>query len=152
MSKTIVVEKNIIQTPLKNNTERKNSVEHNKLTPNAVSSIKATGLKNNYAHGGSKGNANRYFSELKSWLNNYKEYPADLKKAKIQGVVTVRFTINQQGLLEASSIKQSSGYSQLDESALILLKNASPMPAIPDFFNRDKLTIAIPIEYSLIDE
>lgn len=112
----------------------------------------ATGQRNDRTSGGNKGQGNRYFGVLKSWLNAHKTYPPELKKAKIQGVVTVRFTINQQGQLQQASIKVSSGSARLDQAALAMVQQASPMPAIPESLKRDRLTLALPVEYSLIDE
>jgi protein TonB len=112
----------------------------------------ATGQRNDRTSGGNKGQGHRYFGALKSWLNSHKTYPPELKKAKIQGVVTVRFTINQQGQLQQASIKVSSGNARLDQAALAMVQQASPMPAIPDSLKRDRLTLALPVEYSLIDE
>ncbi len=121
-------------------------------TNNQENRVRATGKKDSKYFGGKVGNANHYFILLKGWLNRHKDYPPELKKAKLQGIVTVRFTINLKGHLKASSIKQSSGLQLLDQAALLLLEKANPMPPIPEFFNRDSLTIALPIEYALIDE
>ena len=93
-----------------------------------------------------------YFLELMAWLNRYKEYPVDLKKKKKQGVVTVQFSINKQGEILDSGIIKSSGLADLDAAAIRMLKQANPLPGIPDSLGRDELTLAIPIEYSLITD
>ena len=93
-----------------------------------------------------------YFLELMAWLNRYKEYPIDLKKKKKQGVVTVQFSINKQGEILDSGIIKSSGLADLDAAAIRMLKQANPLPGIPDSLQRDQLTLAIPIEYSLITD
>ncbi|MFT6597156.1 energy transducer TonB [Cycloclasticus pugetii] len=91
-----------------------------------------------------------YFSSLIAWLNQYKNYPAALKKKKQEGVVTLKFTINKKGQLLSASVHKSSGYPLLDKAALDILDKASPMPAIPNSIPRDQLTLIIPLEYSLI--
>ena len=39
---------------------------------------------------------------------------------------------------------------ELDEAALKMLREADPVPGIPDDLGRDTLTLVIPVEYSLI--
>ena len=100
--------------------------------------------------GGVKGDSRSYFRSVMSWLNTHKEYPAELKKQKKQGVVTIRFSIDREGAVLSSTIEKSSGIPTLDSAALAMLSRASPLPPIPDAINRDTLTLVIPVEYSLI--
>lgn len=90
-----------------------------------------------------------YFAQLSAWLKRHQEYPEALKQARQQGTVVVRFTLNRQGQLLASSIKQSSGHSQLDQAALALLVSASPLPPLPDELPQQRVTLSVPIDYSL---
>ncbi|WP_319557713.1 TonB family protein [Thiomicrorhabdus sp.] len=100
--------------------------------------------------GNNKELINRYFSELKAWLNRHKEYPVRAKQNKEQGVAIVQFTIDRQGKVLSAKLKRSSGFKRLDHAALQMLQKANPLPAIPEFLGRDSLTLAIPVEYSLI--
>ena len=47
-------------------------------------------------------------------------------------------------------VKNGSGYPALDRAALDMVERANPVPAIPDALARDRLSLAIPIEFSLI--
>lgn len=94
----------------------------------------------------------RYIATLMRQLNRHKTYPPALKKAKTEGRVVLRFTLDKSGRLMASAVQQSSGHAELDRAAMEMLARASPLPAIPDFMARDELALAIPVEYSLITD
>ncbi|WP_226663507.1 energy transducer TonB [Microbulbifer aggregans] len=113
-------------------------------------SVRATGRHNHASAGATAGNAKTYFSALMAWLNRFKDYPAALKKEKIQGVVTVEFTIAKNGDITKAAIKKSSGHPELDAAAMSMLQNASPVPPIPESMNRETIKLVIPVEYSLI--
>jgi TonB family C-terminal domain len=112
--------------------------------------IKANGRSADKATGGKKGTVNRYFAKLMAELNKHKEYPVTLKKMKRQGVVTLQFSIDRNGVVTQAKVTSSSGYKGLDDAALEMLAKASPLPKIPKSMRQDSLTLAIPIEYSLL--
>lgn len=116
----------------------------------AVSSVQATGRAQQTETGGKVGSARDYFAEMMAWLNQYKHYPADAKKSKQQGIVSVQFTLNQAGDVIARTIKKSSGHALLDQAALAMFDAATPLPAIPEFMQRETLTVVLPIDFSLI--
>lgn len=112
---------------------------------------KATGSGSDKRAGGrNTGKTKNYFGELAAWLNRHKDYPADLKKQKIQGVVVVKFTINAVGEIQRMAVKKSSGHQRLDMAALDVLQKANPLPPIPTEMKRDTLTLSLPVDYSLI--
>ncbi|AKM08995.1 TonB family protein [Croceicoccus naphthovorans] len=90
-----------------------------------------------------------YYRLLMAHLQRKKQYPSEAKKARQQGVVTVRFTVDRSGNVVASSIKSSSGHALLDDATLTLMQRVSPLPPIPREMGRDSLTIALPIDYAL---
>jgi protein TonB len=90
-----------------------------------------------------------YFARLSAHLNRRKSYPATAKKARQQGVVTVRFTVDRDGNVSGASIKKSSGHDILDQATLELLQRVAPLPRLPDSMQRDSLTLSLPIDYSL---
>lgn len=112
-------------------------------------SIKGTGTQNQQRSGGKMGSADPYFAELKYWLNQHKDYPAELKKDKQQGVVVLVFSILRDGSIKSARVRKSSGNPRLDQAALNTVANASPVPPLPDHFTRERLTLSMPIEYFL---
>lgn len=113
---------------------------------------KATGRAKDQQTGGKRGDAKHYYSKLMAWLNRHKTYPKQAKKAKQQGVATVRFTIARNGSILFKKLEKSSGVAQLDKAALQLLEDANPVPKLPKKLQKEQLTVVIPIEYSLITQ
>ena len=97
-------------------------------------------------------NIRGYFGQISAWIDANKDYPTEVKKKRQQGTVVVRFTIGRDGQLLASTIKQSSGHVLLDQAALETLARAAPFPPIPEFVGRETLSIAVPIDYTLITD
>lgn len=87
---------------------------------------------------------------LTAALLQHRRYPGEARKQRLQGVVAVRFTLDGAGHVLSMSVARSSGYAALDQAALDVLTLADPLPAIPPEFGKDRLTVTVPIEYSLI--
>lgn len=90
-----------------------------------------------------------YFSLISAHLNRRKTYPTDAKKARQEGVVTVRFTVDRNGGVSNVSIRRSSGHDILDAATLQLLQRVAPLPRMPAAMQRDTVTVSLPIDYSL---
>jgi protein TonB len=90
-----------------------------------------------------------YFSMLSAHLNKRKSYPAEARKARQQGVVTVRFTVDRNGNVSGAGIKASSGHAVLDDATLTLLQRVAPLPKFPASMQKDSVTLSLPIAYSL---
>lgn len=90
-----------------------------------------------------------YFALLAAHLNRRKSYPVEAKKARQQGIVTIRFTVDREGRVSNASIKRGSGHDVLDRETLDLLQRVAPLPRMPASMDRDSITLSLPIEYAL---
>ena len=93
-----------------------------------------------------------YFAALLQRLNRFKVYPAALRKEKVEGRVVLRFTIDANGSVVGSGVERSSGHADLDRAAARMLTRASPLPAIPASMGKRRLTLSVPVEYSLLTD
>ena len=91
-----------------------------------------------------------YLGTLIAWLNRHKTYPAEARRARVEGVVVVRFAIGEGGEILSSSIVRGSGHPLLDDAALDVFRRANPAPRLPESWGRGPITLSVPIEYSLI--
>lgn len=90
-----------------------------------------------------------YFALVGAHLNRRKVYPAEARQARQQGVVVVRFTVDRSGNVDGISVKRSSGHAILDAATLALVQRVAPLPRMPASMPRDRLTLSLPIDYSL---
>lgn len=119
-------------------------------TARSEAMVRASGSGAQRSAGGKAGDSKHYFSQLSAWLGQHKTYPPELKKRKAQGIVTVKFGIRRNGEIFATSVKSTSGHKGLDDAALQMLADASPLPPLPASIKKDQIHLVIPIEYSLI--
>ena len=90
-----------------------------------------------------------YYALLSAHLNRKKRYPSEAKKARQEGVVTVRFTVLPDGRIRESTIRKSSGHTLLDQATLDLMQRVAPLPKFPKSMTKSSVTISLPIDYSL---
>lgn len=89
-----------------------------------------------------------YIKALMAALLQQRTYPAAARKAREQGVVHLRFTLDRTGQVLASKVQRGAG-ALLDAAALEVLQRAAPLPPIPASMGKQTVTITVPIEYSL---
>ena len=76
-------------------------------------------------------------------------YPAPAKSAGFQGTVKIKLVLSYQGEVLNAAIKESSGYSVLDENAVAVVYQLAPYPPFPPSIDSEELQIDIPIVYKL---
>ncbi len=78
--------------------------------------------------------------------------PKDFKKGNIEGVVQVSFIIDKDGNLTDVAVKRSSGYTELDEHALNVIRNSPKwIPGI-QYNEKVKYRQIQPVVYKLVDK
>jgi protein TonB len=84
-------------------------------------------------------------SQLMAHLERRKRYPSGARSRGERGTVYVRFTIDGSGNVLSASLARTSGFAELDQEVLALVRRASPVPAPPPGANR---TITAPVRFS----
>ncbi|BET98674.1 TonB family protein [Xenorhabdus taiwanensis] len=72
-----------------------------------------------------------YYARLRQEIERHKRYPRKAKRMRQQGIVTVHFTLLDDGTLTAVRVVNSSGNSTLDNAALDAINNANSVGPIP---------------------
>lgn len=87
----------------------------------------------------------RWQSRLMAHLERRKRYPSGARARGEKGIAYVRFRIDDAGNVLSASLARSSGYPELDDEVLALVKRASPVPKPPQGVNK---TITAPVRFS----
>lgn len=90
-----------------------------------------------------------YLERLRRWVNRYKQYPPSALDRKQEGQVLLGFTLERDGTVLDAWIEKSSGSKVLDEAALRMMHEASPVPPVPPSYRGSKLSLAMPVNYSI---
>lgn len=104
----------------------------------------AGGKSSAAAAGSSAGYLKGNYEYIKKRVRQYLVYNPQAKRMGIQGMVTVAFTIQQDGRVRDVAVSKSSGHSLLDESALEAVRSAAPFAAPPE-----PARVIMPVQFSL---
>ena len=86
---------------------------------------------------------------LVSHINRYKHYPTAAHTHRIEGQVTVQFTVDRAGSVVATQILHSSGSLLLDDEAMAMLRRAAPLPAPPAQAQGETFAFVLPIRFKV---
>jgi len=101
------------------------------------------------ALGNGKGPGDDYLDRLRRHLAKYKRYPPDAVKRKQEGTVMISFVLARDGTVLQAQIERSSGFPLLDQAALDMMHNASPVPPLPPSFTGDEAHLVIPAGFRI---
>ena len=90
-----------------------------------------------------------YRARVLAHLSRYKTYPPEAQSRGITGVATVRFALASDGRVLSAALARGSGASVLDDSAVAMVRRASPFPPFPPDLNRARLDFAAPVRFEM---
>ena len=90
-----------------------------------------------------------WINSLFSHLMRYRQYPSAAQAHHEEGVVTLSFTMDRKGHVLSRHIVRSSGYSALDEEAIMMITRAQPLPPFPPSMPEESRSFFAPIKFSL---
>lgn len=88
-------------------------------------------------------------STLVRQLQRYKRYPSEAQSRSEEGVVLLSFSLDRTGHVLAHHIARSSGFADLDNEVMAMIKRAEPLPAFPASMPQPQLDLTVPIRFSL---
>ncbi len=90
----------------------------------------------------------RYSAELAAALRARLRYPDAARARRIEGVATVRFSIDASGRVIGSSLAASAGDARLDQAALATVRPGTSLPAPPPPHD-GSVTVSVPLRFSI---
>lgn len=92
----------------------------------------------------------RYEQLISVWIERFKVYPPQARSAGVQGRAVVRIRIDRKGNVRLVTLDQPSGAQMLDQAVLEMIRNANPLPPVPDDYKAgDLFEFKIPISFKL---
>jgi protein TonB len=99
--------------------------------------------------GTGRGPGNDYLEALRRWIARHKTYPPEALKQKQEGSALVAFELARDGTVLSAQIERSSGFPLIDQAVLDMMLRASPVPPIPAAYTGERLSITMPVRFSL---
>jgi len=88
-------------------------------------------------------------SSLVRQLQRFKRYPSEAQSRSEEGVVLLSFSLDRTGHVLAHHIVRSSGFADLDNEVMAMIKRAEPLPAFPASMPQSQIDLTVPIRFSL---
>jgi TonB family protein len=88
-----------------------------------------------------------YLSIVNQKVQTFINYPQEALEQGWEGIVKVKFVINQDGQITDIYIAESSGYPLLDAAAMFAVQDASPYPFPNEYRDLGEVEILLPITY-----
>ncbi|WP_168148061.1 energy transducer TonB [Asticcacaulis excentricus] len=92
-----------------------------------------------------------YAARLRQHIEQFKIYPPQAKRRRVEGEVVLSFQMDRQGRVLMSRIERGSGSADIDRAALTMLADAQPLPRPPDTLTGEVLSLSFATRFSLSD-
>jgi periplasmic protein TonB len=93
------------------------------------------------------GAGDAWFDRVRRHLRRFMQNPNAGRKDPSYGTVWLSITVAHDGTVLDAAIEQSSGVDYLDQSALEMVRAASPLPPVPDTIPAAQVKFKIPAQY-----
>ena len=90
-----------------------------------------------------------YYELLSNIISRFAVYPEAARSAGEEGVAYISFQLNKDGSLSEVLLKESSGSSILDGSAVCAIQNAAPFPKLPASIQEENIRLNVPISFEI---
>jgi periplasmic protein TonB len=87
----------------------------------------------------------QYRQIISAKIKQYEEYPPVAKRRHWEGTTVVQLRFTSEGKVADISVVEKSGHDILDEAAVKMIRNASPLPVPPEGLR----TVLVPIKFRL---
>ncbi len=91
----------------------------------------------------------QYVRIISAKINQYEEYPPVAKRRHWEGTTVVQLRFTAEGKVADISVAETSGHDVLDEAAVKMIRNASPLPVPPEGLRGRDQVVAVPIIFRL---
>lgn len=89
-----------------------------------------------------------YEQAISSWIQRFKLYPDDARKAKLTGEAVLRVRIDRRGNIRYNVLESSTGHTVLDRAAIEMVRRANPVPPVPENYPTGEIIeFLIPVSF-----
>lgn len=92
-----------------------------------------------------------YLAKIKSKILQIWKYPAKAYEKNEEGNVVVKMSVDADGSLAGATLTSSSGYAELDDGAMIVVRAAAPFEPLPGIYDLSRLNIVASFHYKITD-
>jgi protein TonB len=92
-----------------------------------------------------------YKTKIKNKIYRIWEYPLKASEKNEEGIVVVKISINADGSLAGATLMSSSGYVDLDDGAISVVRAAAPFEPLPGIYDLSRLNIIASFHYKITD-
>lgn len=88
-----------------------------------------------------------YQDRVLLWLKRHGGYPYEAAMWRLEGTVTLKFSINRQGEIVSYQLLQESEWHLLNVAVKKMVRRSSPVPPIPPEIAKDEMTFIVPVHF-----